>query len=328
MPAHSINVSELAKIPFLDADNFHGRSIPCLSFYHDHEWHLWIPTPAGALRKMKGEPAESDYFAESPERETDMYFDFLSFIAKRACWPRLASPINAITDDVLNLGASLAKLSLFHQASKDRELNLSRFVSTEIEYIFGVCRSLFDLLQEVISDLWETVTLHDKAAPKKKLHRAFTPMVMKKNQLWSKEEISSHHAIPDVLAHFYHQSAPFYQMLKTFRDDITHHGKHVDYVFVTERGFAVPRGTQPFASFGVWDEEHLLPNDLASLRPAIAYVITETLATCERFSQVIQTTIQFPPDIAPGFDLFVRGYHNEELLRMKAILEHCQWWDS
>ncbi len=67
---------------------------------------------------------------------------------------------------------------------------------------------------------------------------------------------------------------------------------------------------EPFASFGVWNKEHLLPNNLASLRPVLAHVIVQTFSACENFTQVLKKTIKFPPNIVPRFKLYIRGENN------------------
>lgn len=140
------------------------------------------------------------------------------------------------------------------------------------------------------------------------------------------KEIQTQFKIPIELAAFYHRQGPFFQVLRQYRDKVVHSGNDFN-PYVTEKGFAVNANVEPFASFGVWNEEHMLPNRLASLRPVVAHIITKTLRSCEDFSQTIQKIIKFPPDIAPGFKLYIRGHHNDQLISMKEILANCSWWD-
>jgi hypothetical protein len=35
--------------------------------------------------------------------------------------------------------------------------------ATQVEYILTVCRSIFDLLQEIIKSIWETVHLFERS---------------------------------------------------------------------------------------------------------------------------------------------------------------------
>jgi hypothetical protein len=326
MPSETtLHRSELAKIPFIDSDNIGNRTLTTLTFFDSGEWHMWFPMPTGLI-PMKGQPVEADYFGRVAEKSADVYLEFLNFMTQRACWADALRSIDGIRDDIHNLGASLAKLELFHRSSRDQGIDIRRFASTEVEFIFGVCRSLFDLLQEVIAALWQRVELLDANVKKRQLPASFRRMVLKEEQLMAPEAIQARHHVPAQLASFYHRNGRFFQVLRRYRDDIVHSGRDFEFIFVTQKGFAVRADTEPFASFGVWNEEHMLPNRLASLRPVVSHVITATLLACEDFAQTIQQIIRFPPEIAPGFKLFMRGAHTEQLLAMKDVLKYCSWW--
>lgn len=321
-----IKNSELTKIPFVDSNNIGERVLTTLTFFEEGEWQIWLPSPNGLI-PIKGEPAEADYFARTREKDMDIYLDFLNFMTQRACWAETMRFVDGIRDDIHNLGASLGKLDLFHRSFGDKSLDVKRFVSTEVEYIFGVCRSLFDLLQEVIATLWQNrIELFDKSIKKKQLKKSFRGMVLKDNKLRTMEEIRTQFHVPAELASFYHRHGPFFQVLRQYRNKVVHSGNDFK-PFVTEKGFAVSADFEPFASFDVWNEEHMLPNRLASLRPIVAHVITETFRACEDFTQTIQKIIRFPSEIAPDFKLFIRGFHNHQLLAMKDVLANCSWWE-
>ena len=158
-----IEKSEFAKIPFIDSENIGGRVLTTLTFFEEGEWQIWLPSPKGLI-KIKGCPAEANYFARIPEKDTDISLYFLNFMTQRACWTEAMPFVYGILNDIHNLGASLGKLDLFHRSFGDKNLDVTRFASTEIEYIFGVCRSLFDLLQETIATLWQNkIRLLDKS---------------------------------------------------------------------------------------------------------------------------------------------------------------------
>lgn len=322
-----IDGSELSKIPFIDKENIGGRALTCLTFHDGEEWHSWLARPDG-VHHLKGRPVEADYFGKAPESATDVYLDFLNFMAQRACWIDAVRPIGAVCGDIHNLGASLAKIDVFYELSKERKTETTRFVTTEIEYIFSVCRSLFDLFQKVIGRIWSRIRLNDEGIEKKNLPESFRRMVITDKRAMTSAEIADRWHIPTVLADYYFRQGPFFELLRSYRDQVAHHGRELRSLFVTERGFAVRSDTEPFASFNVWDEMHLLPNQLASVRPVLAHVILETLRACEEFSITIQSIISFPPDIAPGFRLFLRGSYNRELLEMNSIRDSCLWWDE
>ncbi len=322
----TIKRSELTKIPYIDSNNLGDRVISTLIFFEEGEWNIWVPSPTGLLR-MRGRPVEADYFARKPEKDTDIYLEFLNFMTQRACWMNAMPFIDGIRNDIHNLGASLGKLDLFHRSTEDKPISVTRFASTEIEYIFGVCRSLFDLLQEIIAVICLKIDFRNKSNKMKNLPKSFSKMVLNGKKLKSLENIQTQYHLPEELALFYQRHGPFFQVLRQYRDDVVHSGRDFKSIFVTEKGFAVKADEMPFASFGVWTEDHMLPQSLASLRPIVAHVITETICACEDFTQVIQKIVHFPPEIAPKFNLYIRGYHNRQLLAMKGVLEKCLWWE-
>lgn len=165
------DVSQLSSIPYLDAANLQGRFLSTLCFY-DKEWRMWLVT-GGKLIETKGWPAESFYFAYTPESPNDIHFRFLNFVAQRACIKEVGKAFLGVQDDVFNLAAALAKIDLLHDARDKIGHGVDRMVATEIEYICGVCRSLFDLLQEIIARLWATIQLVDPSVTKKPLKETF-----------------------------------------------------------------------------------------------------------------------------------------------------------
>lgn len=323
----TISKAHLAKIPYIDAGNIGARTLTTLTFWENKEWHMWIPTPEGFI-PMLGHPVEGDYFGKESEAKTDVCIAFLDFMAQRACWKDTLGSVDGLACDIHNLGASLAKIDLFYQVSRERSTEIVRFVSTELEYICGVCRSIFDLLQKTIARIWNHVTLDDKSIVKKNLPDSFRGMVMREQMRMSIDEIMKRWSIPEQLADYYWRQGEFFESLRSYRDQIAHHGRDLRLIFITERGFALRSDTEPFASFSIWNEEHMLPNRLASLRPVLAHIITATLRACEEFTEVMQRFVVFPPPIAPGFTLFCRGHHTRELLHMQPILKNCLWWDQ
>jgi hypothetical protein len=55
--------------------------------------------------------------------------------------------------------------------------------ATEVEYILSVCRSVFDLLQELLAKLRSTITLVDPTKRKKALKKTFSDMTLHANEI-------------------------------------------------------------------------------------------------------------------------------------------------
>lgn len=323
----TLPINEISKIPYVDIHNLHGRTLSTLSFHADGEWKMWIPA-GGKLHPIKGWPAEGFYFARRPEQESDIYFEFLNFIAQQACWPSTIPCILGIRDDLFNLAASMRKFQVLFEASASYKTESSRFVVTELEYLFSLCRSLFDLLQELISRQWDNVRLIDQAKRKKNLPLTFSKMLVHDNRLRTAEELAFKFTIPNELASYYERHGAFFQVLRTFRDRFVHGGSSIQSIFVTEKGFAVPENTQPFSQFGVWNQDHQLENGLCSLRPIIAHIVLKTLEACEDYAHTIQRIIKYPPPMVPNMLFYMRGPFTCEFHTLNAILNECSWWEG
>lgn len=321
----AIPTSELSKIPYLDLADLQGRTIPTLSFFVDGNWQLWVPT-ANGLVQMSGKPVEGYYFGGEAEEPIDVYLEFLDFIAQRCSWPSVIKPFQGLIQDFFNICASVKKFDLLFEQSATLKTATSRLVVTELEYLFSLCRSIFDLLQEIIAVQWQAIHLLDGTIRKKQLPKTFSNVVLNSESLRSEAELIQRFHLPQPLAAFYVRSGPFFQILRTFRDRFVHGGTTPELVFVTEKGFAVPRDREPFSSFNVWNVGHMLPNQLCSLRPPIGYIIVETLRACEDYAATIQSIIAYPLPIAPGMRFFLKGYFNESLASSTTALEKCQWW--
>ncbi|WP_367899168.1 hypothetical protein AB3N61_18275 [Leptospira sp. WS58.C1] len=319
---------QLKDIPFFDHRQINShRVIPSLFFYESGSWHSWISTQDGLL-KIKAIPGEGTYFSKLPEHEDDIYLEFFNFLGQRVLRKEILYPVNGIRNDIMNICASLRKLSLLYEFSNNKSFEVSRMVITELEYLIGVCRSIFDLLQEIIAALWKTVVLTDESVVKKNLHKSFRKMVIENEQILEQAVIKDRFAIPEALAQFYCEYAEFFQILRKFRDNIAHHGSSLDYIFLTRRGFAVKDTAKPFSLFNVWNEEHKLPNSLASLRVPVAYMIRKTLGACEDFALSIQKFIRFPDELAPDYKLFFKMSYSSELLNLDRIIQNSLWFDE
>lgn len=240
-----VEIPELSKIPFIDIENLHGRTIATLSFFAEGDWHLWVPTDKGII-KIKGWPSEGCYFGKEVEKPTDAYLEFLNFIAQRCSWPSVIRPFLGLQQDFFNLCACVKKFGILFEQSANLKTATARLVATELEYLFSLCRSVFDLLQEIIFAQWQTVHLVDQRIKKKQLPKAFSGIVINSGTLRTEAELINRFHIPQPLAAFYVRSGPFFEVLRTFRDRFVHGGTTPEHVFITEKGFAVSRSTRPF----------------------------------------------------------------------------------
>ncbi len=323
---HEITLQELKKTSFLRIDRLDGRAIPLLAcLTDDDEWEWWVPLPDGLRRMQGGEPIEAYYFAKRPAKEGDAFIAFSEFMLKRAYFKDVVHFVRAITDDLHNLGASIAKLDLFHALWEHEKSSICRrYVSTELEYVFSVCRSMFDLLQEIIHRLWRRFEYTD-GTRKKTLRKSFADMVLHGDSLLSAKEIQEKYSIPNRLATFYHDQGLFFYWLREYRNRVDHGGQGFELVFITERGFAVSTGQEPFSSLNIWNKANTLPNGLGSVRSAVAYVIDNVLKCLDDFATIMSAITKPPYDISPEYHVYLRGERIEALTHSSRYIVAEPW---
>lgn len=304
-------LSEFEKIPFIDVDSLDGRVITSLTFHDDGKWRMWLSV-GPRLMEIQGFPSEASYFSKQPEDPADLHFHFINFIAQHAAFPEIIKPLGGLKDDIYNLCAVIAKFDLLKKSMTTVGDGIKRMVITEIEYLFSICRSVFDLLHEISACMWATIQFQD-GEKRKVLPKKLTKVLMYEARYLSAQEIMSRFNMPEPWALWYERHIIFFSSLREFRDNIVHHGSAVSSVFSDEDGFSVSIRDKPFDKMNVWAAEEISPNGVVSLEPAVAYVIWNTLLACEEFSQMLQSSIAFPTALVPEMHMYMRGHFTDQL---------------
>jgi len=99
-------------------------------------------------------------------------------------------------------------------------------------------------------------------------------------------------------------------------------------ILVTEKGFCVRRDLSVLRKLGGWSDQHLYNDNLVFLLPLVAHVVCGSLDACDAIIDALARDVQFPPELAPGYCVFVRGYHNEALLRLIRVYGSGSPWSS
>ncbi|PWQ97460.1 hypothetical protein [Leucothrix arctica] len=321
------SMTDIEKVSYLKVDSFDDRVIPMQPCYlGESNWEAWISTEKGLLPMKVVDVADACYFSKEPASSTDIHIGFISLIIKRAYYKDLVHFENGILEDINNLSASVTKINLFHEIWRsDNKKVARRFVTTEMEYIFKVCRSLFDLLQEVIMKIWSRFKYIDTSLTTKKLKPTFSKMVFFDNKLSTAEELAERFQIPMALAEFYGRNGMFFSWLRSYRDKISHGGNSIQSLYIMNDGFAISTKVEPFRDLHIWKSADLKPNGLGSVRSVISYAILNTLHALEDFSSVIQSIMKLPPDIAPDHEVYIRGENLEILLELHKYVEDEAW---
>jgi hypothetical protein len=316
-------------LPYLKLEALAGRPIPIHTFHDGNRWHLWVLMENGLLQPLRvHDCVETIYLAPGSVRISDAYFPFIDFIYKHADLSQTHSFVSALTSDVFNLGASLRKLDLM-RALENFE-GKSRMVATELEYLLILCRSMFDLLQEIVSRIWDTIQLSDTSIRKKKLPEKFRKVVLYNNSIRSSQDIQESFGIPPSLAEWYSECAPFFCKLRNVRDAIAHKPVQSPLIYVSDKGFSIGANSLPLPfremlQMMQWNEHTLENEHISSLNYFVAHFVKETLGACHKFVVAIDRELQFFPDFAPDCSFFMRSPSMPSLLGIRRILDADPW---
>jgi hypothetical protein len=331
----TITVESLKAVSYLDVTRLgDGRTVNLMPLWDGTNWRVWLNTAEGLIEGKMMDVVEGDYVAQAAAKPSDLFIPFVHLMWQRASWPEICPLIVAICDDFHNLGTSVAKLRHFFDAqSKLPPRAASRFAYTEIEYLTMLCRAVFDLLQEMIAETWYSkVQLNDSDAERRrrasKLPETFSRVVLLDKKVpRTVAEIENKFGLPKQLAEQYAKIAPFFLRLRNVRDDVVHRGKSVGLVFDTERGFCVNPKVPPFSLFTAWQQGHYYNENLVSLLPWIADTVMQTIDACNSLMMAFGSVIALPPEVAPGYTIFVRGPHNESLVELLNVRSGASpWW--
>jgi hypothetical protein len=310
-----VTIAQLKTIPFLDGSSLHGRFIPSLNF-HDVDWRLWViaGNQGEMLVEIKGVPAEACYFAREAESQNDLYIPFFEFLAQRVNFPKMQRAFAGIRDDIFNLSGSLAKLALLEKSHDVVPHGLSRMATGEVEYFMVVLRSLFDLFQEVLMKLWDTVKLLDPNVRKQKLKPSFADMLTFKGEPADAVMIAQRFGLPMKVAAQYERARTIFDGLKKIRDNLVHNGSQLPHIFGGEGPFVIALRDNPFPNLGIWEEAERQTNDLVPLLPVLETLLCRSFLVCDELASAFQRTIQLPPPVVPGMSFFARGYFTGRLV--------------
>jgi|CXWL01.1.fsa_nt_gi hypothetical protein len=292
-------------------------------------FHLWIGGNPDWTHFEPTDLAESTYFSKSAAHPNDLSFLFVDFMLQHCRNPKALALVSAIESDLHNLGACFRKLELFHEYGKTKghATDTRRFVITEIEYMLGVCRSLYDLHQRISEQLWSNVKLKNPLTKKQGLPDSFAKMALRGEVIRGADELKTTYGLSPHWAEFYVKEAVFFQKIRKFRNDIEHGGLTPQIIFTTPKGFAVAADSKHFSEFKtVWREGTFLPNRVAPLKPVLAHIVLETLECMGRFVQAIAKEIAFDSEIAPGYRVFIRGYYTARLAKLADYIENDPWY--
>jgi hypothetical protein len=317
---------EVAKLPYVEIPPNDGRILELRSYY-DHEaadWILYLEVRKGELGRIAGgEVVTGSYFAaRAADPDRDFPFRVSSVIAKHLSFPGTSTITSRLESDLHQMAAILGKYNFIVGTKDLSEFEKRALLETEIEYAIGLCRSFFDLLQGLIRRLGRTVRYVDSPATRSfnDLPDSFARVVLDGDRLRDSGEIGERWGLFPKLSEFYARQAEWFQILRTARDGVFHHGKTVPSIFLLPEGAALHMRKPPWKEFPIWNENTAVRGELGSARAFLAHIIEHTINASDEFLNAFLAHIAVPRQIGPHMNVFVRGAFSQHLLGLNSIL--------
>jgi hypothetical protein len=290
-------------------------------------WKLPIWIKDKILLSPGGFPASSLYIAKGiNDDKQDLYIPIIDFVYKFISYPKINYHIAGLENNIIDLFIIISKIDSYIYGNQ-RHLLISDFVKTDMEYLFIVCKRMYDILQHIIMILWESIKTFD-GQEKVNLPERFRNIVINNNKRRSIDEIVSYYHLPKDIAQFYINQIDFYERLKKIRDDIVHREKTFDTFFILDDGIGISNSDKLFDVFEILNTNDHKQNGIYSIRPLINYVITTTLKSCCDFCNCIAQIIILPKPIIIDFNVYLRTPSIENYTKMYNELQKTSWWSK
>lgn len=315
----------LNAVPYLNPNAGDERIINLTSLWDGTSWHAWLPHEGGLIKIQGGEVVEGGYFAKAMQRDGDVFLPFLDFMWKHGSWRELTHRLSSIEKTMFSIAASLAKIEHFNECfstrSEDERVASSSFISTEVEYLFGRCRSLFDDLQVILRKLWDRVILLDENERRRKgqLPESFRSAVQRIQKRKAGEPTP--YGLPEPIVQAYEKVAKFFFSMREIRDRIMHGGGSGDTVFMVDGGNAVLRTSRLASMASNLGPEHKVNENLVSLPPVLAHLVFSTLSALHEFAVAFSSVLKWPDSLMPDHRYFLRCPHMSALVKAYEVLQ-------
>jgi hypothetical protein len=329
----AIPLENLKEIPYLNIKELRGRSPIILPYWDGYQWHSWLYEGSKLINMKTIEYLDGWYFSEKSAKNTDIEIKFITFLWQRAGYKQICHSIEAMSNNILSIATSASKMRHFHNTRHVIENIAHRYISTELEYVLILNRSIFDIMQEIVAYIWNNqIKINDKSKEelRKRIHlpTVFSKIVLRdKKEIRSTDEIIEKYGIPFEMASTYWEMAHFFSEIRDARDSIVHGGYKINMIFETEKGYCVNPAIRPFMNFVKWKKEDYYNKNLVSLMPWVASVVNQTMEACNSMITALDSLIVFLPEIAPNMKVFYRGKSAISLMELQEIHKGASpWW--
>lgn len=308
---------EVSKLPYYQKQPEDGRTIVLLPFFENGEYKIPIQKD-GKIVLLKPESlAIGGYFAiEAQKPNLDINLPISDLLIQRVTSKKLIHLNKSLISDITNFAITIEKYCLISKSGEDR-IAAALLIATELEFLFYNVRSLYDLLQKIIKDLWDRTTIANSGLKKKKLPDSFRDVVLKgeDDKVRSVQEMMNAYGLPQPLAKFYEDQAPFFKLCRAVRDDIIHRGKsfYDQPIFGLDRGFAIDTTIYPYKEFNCWDRKTLENGKLGSILAVVAFITKQSIQSTTNYVDTVVSCIKLPESIGSDWHVFIRNPYVKHL---------------
>ncbi len=312
----------LQHVPYVNMIPNDGRAISLLPFFDEKTNKFRVPARQSdeSILLLQGKPVQGPYFSKSAIEQKDLYSPLVEFVTLSWSYPRTMEVLAGIERDIINCSSVVEKYFLFldlYRSTKDPMI--ANLVLTDIEFLFGNIRSIYDSVQVLIGDILAR-------ARKTEIH---LPESYYDAIKLSKATLTEKYGLQQPLVNFYESTKEFFLACRTIRGGFQHWRIDIPVIFCFDDGFALTNDTtylkDPIvAKFKIWPKEKMKENNLVSLLGLIAYLNGTVLSHLDLLTEAIKASIPTPEPITNDFHLFFRAPHIHHM--MKSSKYQAQQW--
>ncbi|QCS41233.1 hypothetical protein [Natrinema versiforme] len=351
MKRSDIRESDFDKLFFID-NPAHGRLLPIYPVYspehngkydddlENPEWYNWKANSNDRIYRDRGVLGEGLYFAKEPAGNLDVTIKAVDFLVQTSLHPEIQEKVRSIVQDFMNIAAAFSKIGFYQEVRNDTDLDVRRLTITEVEYIFTVCRSVYDLFQEVFRCVWERIELHESSG--NQLPENFTKMALESNEPVPSEKLEDIYGLSPELANVYESYAAIFNDIRSFRNEVIHDGVGIELILSTEKGFGVSIDQPPFCDLDAWEDDQIESHaivystirsdvsvaDVAPIWPPISKAILSTISLMNDFVDRLEAEFNLPPYLAPDYEVYIRGHYLKNLTKISNLMQEDPWGQS
>lgn len=313
-----INISEIKKLPYIVNTPTYNQAIYSYPYFDDDKTQfLWkFPNGNKELNYIFAVPIDCFFYSKSKiDIEKDLFIDFFDILICKYSYTFAKTSIDSIAHDILNLSATFEKYFIFlNYISVAPEKYKDVLIRTEIEYFFGVIRSLYDLLQILIKHF---IKHYMKKDLKESYARMFVEDTCKLKQ--------DYDYLPQQLRNYYNSSAYLFFKCRDIRDKIYHNGITNSFITYSEEGFGIDRNLFSFSDFDIWPQDKVKENNIVSLLALFSYL---TKAVIQNMNELALALLgAFSPKnplVSNDYMILLRGSCTAHLNKLNEYLNE-QW---